>query len=348
MYRPEGSHCRRHMGEPPGVFTNPEMYKAHVLHSNPISIDSIDPALRHEYVARPAADINPFFKGDKDVDNLKYLRKDFMGGGILLQPELCGRHDALEWRYAGSSWRRCKNAFRIFTPSCEVILTSNHNVDVRIDRHHGRLTHEDHPAYPKHFYDQIRYVDFHAQSNYRRVLFGWKVERQIWMGHFQHSAEQQAEKFCGWSILPKDIVLKIINKLYTDIPYHTVFTKSDRMPSTSLLPNTPVLFNSIYREDFPIWKVQDRQGSAHPFCGHKAYPFLRFSYKGDDIPTGSTIVACIRFGGLWLAPKCSFVKPIWTIEKVFYKHKTMSRKYPQLYLDNFLGFHGASDSDEES
>ena len=342
MYRPEGSHCRRHVGEP-GV-PNPEMYKAAVLHSNPITIDLVIGAILRSTLTTHQ---RPFFKGDKDVDNFKYLRKDFTGGGILLQPEHCGRHN--------------ENAFRIFTPSCEIIYSTDHTVDVRIDRYHGRLTHGDHPAYPKYFYDQIRYVDFHAKSNYRRFLFGWKVERQIWIGHFQHSAEQRAEKFCGWSILPKDIVLKIINKLY-DIPYRTVFTKSDRLPSTSLsdrpgtsllpnrslLPNTPILFNSIYREDFPIWKVQVRPGSAHAFCGHKAYPFLRFSYKGDDIPIGSEIVACIRFGGLWLAPKCSYVKPIWTIEKVFYKHKSKSRKYPQLYLDNFLGFHGASDSDEES
>ena len=326
---------------------NQERYKAHVLHSNPISIDSIDPALRHEYVARQAADINPFFKGDKDVDNFKYLRKDFMGGGILLQPELCGRHDALEWRYAGSSWRRCKNAFRIFTPTCEVLYSTDRIVYVKIDRHRGRLTHEDHPAYPKHFYDQIRYVDFHAQSNYRRVLFGWKVERQIWMGHFQRSAEQQTKNFCGWSILPRDIVLKIIDKLYTDIPYLTVFTKKDLLTTrrTSLLPHTPILFNSIYREDSPIWKGATRLGSDHPFCGHKAYPFLRLGYQGGDIPIGSEIVACIRFGGLWIAPK-SHIKPIWTIEKVFYKRKSLG--HPYSYLMHDLNFYSESDDDEES
>ena len=297
---------------------NPEMYKATVLHHNPITIDKI---------------LSPFFKGDKDVDNFKYLRKDFMGGGILLQPEHCGKH--------------YENAFRIFTPSCEVIYSTDHIVYVKIDRYCGTLTHGDHPAYPKYFYDQIRYVDFHAKSNYRRVLFGWKVERQIWMGHFQHGVEQQTKKFCGWSILPRDIVLKIIDKLYTDTPYRTVFTKKDLLTTrrTSLLPHTPILFNSIYREDSPIWKGATRLGSDHPFCGHKAYPFLRLGYQGGDIPIGSEIVACIRFGGLWIAPK-SHIKPIWTIDKVFYKRKSLG--HPYSYLMHDLNFYSESDDDEES
>ena len=309
----------------PGVL-DPERYKATVLHHNPISVDSA---------------VYPF----KDVvDNFKYLRKDFMGKGILLQPEQCGRHN--------------KNAFRIFTPSCEVIYSTDHTVDIKIDEY--ETSNWDHPAYPKYFYDQIRYVDFDAKSKYPRVLFGWKVERQIWMGHFQRSAEQQTKNFCGWSILPRDIVLKIINKLYTDIPYRTVFSNSDQWQWSrrSLIPFAQILFSSIYREDSPTscdrcgagqWIGQVHRGSDHAFCGHKTYPFLRLGYKGDDIPIGSDIVACIRFSGLWIAPECSYVKPIWTIEEVFYKHKYglslgLSKR---LRLMHELKFYSESDDDEE-
>ena len=148
----------------PGV-PNKEIYKAAVLHQNPITNDKV---------------ICPF--GYKDaVDNIKYLRKDFFLPRILLQPEPYGRHKNAFLREDSFSegillqpehyGRHNKNAFRIFTPSCEVLYSTDHSVTVKIDRHPFD---DDHPLYPKYFYDQIRYVDFHAKSNYRRVLFGWK------------------------------------------------------------------------------------------------------------------------------------------------------------------------------
>jgi hypothetical protein len=283
-------------GEPNGFgVPNPERYQATVLSHNPL-----------------ISKVPYFYNREFSATEFKYSPKKSVVCGTVLQPQYCGKSND-------------DDAFRVFTPVCEVVLSGSFTVDVRICTIGEKVYQSsDERSYRKRFYDGFRQIDCHAKPNIHSFLFGWKVERQIWMGHFQPSAEQQVEKFCGWSILPKDIVLRIINLLYTDIPYNTAFTTYPRCPKWGYLP-----FNDRF----------------HPASSPASCPYLRFSYKGGDIPMGSLIVASIRFGGLFLAPKHSHVKPIWTIDKVFYKFK---RPRPRKITELDFASSSSDISDEES
>ena len=286
-------------GEPNGFgVPNPERYRATVLSHNPLDTNTPWVTWSHKI---------PFYNREFSATKFKYSPKWgqlSVACGTVLQPQYCGKSND-------------DDTFRVFTPVCEVVLSGPFAVDVRICTigekvYQSSVYTSDERSYRKRFYDGIRQIDCHAKPNIHSFLFGWKVERQIWMGHFQPGAEPRVEKFCGWSILPKDIVLRIINLLYTNIPYNTAFTTGPRPGKWK-------------------WDYLPFNNRFHPASSPASCPYLRFSYKGGDIPMGSLIVASIRYGGLFLAPKHSHVKPIWTIDKVFYKFKgSRPRKITEL------------------
>lgn len=195
---------------------------------------------------------------------------------------------------------KCVPPFNVCTPICKVLSVCESFVEVEICR---SLV----PDYCTRFYDGIRQIDCHAKAVSSKFLFGWNLERLLWIGHIK---EQDSRDKCMLYLLPKDIIQRIIGEIRSP-PYHTIFTNGN---------GKKLIFDKVHPTESPslhtylIAKNCLKPQSPNPYI-------ITVNPKENylSIQKGSIIVGELRFVGTHFSASSpdapAYRSSVWNIEK---------------------------------